>query len=338
MKGKRVWLLKLIPEISFGRWWGAAAVFLVIAGMLYLAGALLQVVEQRYHWSLALFFCIVISYIAGAFHFITQRTEEALDELTPHLSFATAEIEKLRAGISEKSLSWLATNTGLGTALWLAQSRLMSGSIEVMWAEISQSVGHFMVVTIPLLVWLTITCAIGCLIDNARLFRHLSGHVAVNMLDTKTLNPFGRMAVSSTLMVIGIQASLSIMWLDDTINPWTTIPGVVITTVALLFLFIAPIWPVHRALKATKLQELGRLQARINAQRNNSRVDENNDPEADNLAVLVPLLNYRREIVTTSEWPFDLGIMTRFGLYLVIVPLTWIGAALIENIVDVFVA
>lgn len=290
-------------------------------------------IEQGYNWPLALFFCVVIAYIAGTFHFITQRTEEAFDELAPHLSFTTAEIEQLRAGISEKSLSWLAMNTGLGTALWLAQSRLMAGSSEEMWWQISQSVGNFMVVTIPLLVWLTITCAIGCLIDNARLFRRLSGHVAVNMLDTRSLNPFGRMAVSSTLMVIGIQASLSIMWLDGEADPWTTIPGLILTTLALLFLFIAPVWPIHKALKATKLQELERLQAQINAQR-----AENKDPEADNLAVLVPLLNYRREIVTTSEWPFDLSIMTRFGLYLVIVPLTWIGAALIENIVDVFVA
>ena len=35
-----------------------------------------------------------------------------------------------------------------------------------------------------------------------------------------------------------------------------------------------------------------------------------------------------------SEWPFDVGVMTRLAFYLVIPPLTWVGAALIENAVD----
>jgi len=35
-----------------------------------------------------------------------------------------------------------------------------------------------------------------------------------------------------------------------------------------------------------------------------------------------------------SEWPFDVGVITRLGLYLIIPPLTWIGAVLIERLVD----
>jgi hypothetical protein len=329
MNGKRVWLLRLIPNIPFGRWWGAVGVFLMMVGLLALAGAISPVVERGYNWSTALFFCVVIAYVASVFHFITQRTEDALDELSPRLSLTESDIAELRAGISQKSLGWFAMNTGIGAALWLIQSRLMAGSAELMWAQISHSLGYFMVTTIPLLVWLTILCAIGCLVDNARLFRSLSRHMNIDLLDTRTLNPFGRMAVSSTLMVVGIQASLSIMWLDGAADPWTTIPGLVLTTAALVFLFIAPVWPIHKALKAAKLQEVGRLQAQINAQ---------NSQKTDNLAELIPLLSYRREIIATSEWPFDIGIMTRLGLYLVIVPLTWIGAALIENIVDIFVA
>jgi hypothetical protein len=51
---------------------------------------------------------------------------------------------------------------------------------------------------------------------------------------------------------------------------------------------------------------------------------------------MVPLLAYRREIRAISEWPFDLGSATRFGLILVIPPLTWIGAALVERLLDAF--
>ena len=36
----------------------------------------------------------------------------------------------------------------------------------------------------------------------------------------------------------------------------------------------------------------------------------------------------------TSDWPFDIGSLGRLAFYLIIPPLTWIGAALIENVVN----
>ena len=43
---------------------------------------------------------------------------------------------------------------------------------------------------------------------------------------------------------------------------------------------------------------------------------------------------YRREIAQASTWPFDSSNLTRLLFYLIIPPLTWAGAALIENLVD----
>ena len=52
------------------------------------------------------------------------------------------------------------------------------------------------------------------------------------------------------------------------------------------------------------------------------------------LGDLAPVLIYRREIAEASEWPFDMSVMGRLALYLIIPPLTWIGAALIEILID----
>ena len=49
---------------------------------------------------------------------------------------------------------------------------------------------------------------------------------------------------------------------------------------------------------------------------------------------LEPLLILRREVLSAPEWPFDTTTMGRLALYLIIPPLTWIGAALIEIVVD----
>ena len=131
-------------------------------------------------------------------------------------------------------------------------------------------------------------------------------------------------------MVIGAMVLFPIMWLGPSTSIWTTVPGLIPTTSALVFLFLAPIWPVHLALRDIKRAEIDRVQQQITTPRRAG----DGDPDYPSLA---PLLAYRREIASTSEWPFDLSIVTRFGLYLIIVPLTWIGAALIENLVDVFI-
>ncbi len=320
-------MLQLVPKVRFGRWWSAAGLFFTIASLLGLADFLTQG-EQSYSWPFALFFSAIIAYIAPVFHFITQRTEEALDELTPHLSLRPEQVNEMRLGISRKSTAWFIRNIALGTGMWLLQSRLMADSPEAMIQQISASAGHFMSIVVPLFVWLTMICALGALMDNARLFRRLSKEVDIDLFDPGALTPFGRMAVSSTLMVIGTQASFSIMWLESGANPWTTIPPVIVTSVVLLYLLVAPVWPIHQALKSTKREEVALLDAKIKTQRDRDKKD---------YTALTPLLVYRREVLGAREWPFDLSIMARFGLYLVIVPLSWIGAALIENLVDLFV-
>ena len=46
------------------------------------------------------------------------------------------------------------------------------------------------------------------------------------------------------------------------------------------------------------------------------------------------LLVYRREIAQVSEWPFNAGVATRLVFYLVIPPLTWVAAGLIDVLIE----
>jgi hypothetical protein len=91
-----------------------------------------------------------------------------------------------------------------------------------------------------------------------------------------------------------------------------------------------PIWPLHERLAEARRSLLDALNRQIASE----PLPDPHHPES--LARLAPLLSYRREILDVSEWPFDLGTMTRLGLYLIIPPLTWVGAALIERLVDAF--
>ena len=325
----RVWLLNLVPNLKYGRWYCAALSFLTVAGLIALQAALDTNATQRYGWPLAIFFCVVIAYVIPVFHFITEHTLKAFDDLTPHLTLDPAIRNSMRLSITHKSLTWVGMTLTVATGLWLFQSWLLSGSLSNMLTQIAASPASFLNSSIPLLVWMTMTTAIAGLTENARVFRQLTFNIDINLLNTNALTPVGRMAVSSTLMVIGAQASFSIMWLGGSTDPWTTIPGLLTTSAALVYLIIAPVWPLHQAIKRAKAEEIALVQTQINTYR---RMRQTQD-----YADITPLLTYRREISRLSEWPLDISVITRLGLYLIIIPLTWVGAALIENVVDFFV-
>ena len=123
----------------------------------------------------------------------------------------------------------------------------------------------------------------------------------------------------------------SLISLESGFNLAESLPGAIATLVPLLILFFIPVWPVHRRLVRMKERELVALNDRIEACPNAAGEV---DLETQRFDQLLPLLIYRREIVQVSTWPFDVGNMTRLAFYLIIPPLTWAGAALIENVVD----
>jgi len=330
---RRLWLLALVPSVPAGRWLSGCVIFGLALLVFQLGGALSVHPNGGQTWSVALFFCVILAYITPVFHYVTERTEEAFDELAEHLPLQDAERQAVRAEISSKTGRWYLSNSAIAVLVWLLQSWLLAGDAAHMGESISRSSLGFVMSIGPLFVWLFMFCGLNALVDNARLFRRLTRELDVDLLDPQALNPVGRMAVSSTLLVIGSQASFPIMWIGGSTDPWTTIPGIIGTTIALVFMFLVPVWPVHLALRAAKRRALASIQREINEHRGVART-----LDATTLGTLQPLLIYRREIDSVPEWPFDLGIVTRLGLYLVIVPLTWIGAALIEILVDVFLA
>ena len=215
----------------------------------------------------------------------------------------------------------------IGTGAWVAHTWLL-------WSESDPpggptSIGaRAAIIGAPWLVWVVMTTAIVALIDNARLFRDLGRRVRVDLLDVRPLTAFARVAVSSTLAIIGAQAAFPIMLLDPSMAPAASIPGLIVTTFAMAELFVLPIWPAHRAIALAKRQELARIDRLI------ADVAGGSPPTPDNVPTLFPYLGYRREVAAVREWPFTTGITTRLAFYLIIPPLTWIAAAFIDAAVE----
>lgn len=324
-----IWMLRLVPRGRWGRW-VTAAVILGVGLAIYAPAASIVAEDPArwrnyFAWPPALFFVCAVAYIVPTFHYSTGRSHRALDDLTPYFR-DPGDLEAARTSLDQRPALWFVRVVVFSIALWLVQSRLLAGSWEYMWARTGEGYVAIVMDFGSLPVWLTMNTAMSALVRNALTFRRLVPKLETSILDPQSFMPIGRMAVTSTLVVVGAMASLSIMWIDGPTNLWTTLPALLIFTPVIALLLLLPVWPLHRELLRQRAAAVAAAQARVPAR------SDRTDPYEGRLAETLAL---RRELARLPVWPFDVGSVTRFVSYAVIVPLTWAGAALIEMLVNV---
>jgi hypothetical protein len=323
----KVWLLKLVLPIRYGR---------AITGLLLLSALLLLFyagsAETTEHRPPALFFSLILAYIVPVFSFITAKAQEALRALRPILDLDAADFEQVYQRLDSASLPMILASLCGGALAGFVHLVFFSHSVAAAIETAVSSASGLLSVLGTLLVWVVMTTVITQLIQQAVVFGHLGGKFArVSLLDTRKLRPFARVSIFSSLAIIGALALFPLINLEGGLNLAESVPGAVATLGPLIVMFIIPVWPLHQRLLRLKNQELARVLEKIEAS-----IDAPGGVGlgSDALETLVPLLTYRREISQLSTWPFDLGNITTLAFYLVIPPLTWTGAALIENLVN----
>ena len=325
MHARKLWLLRLVFPGRWGRWLTGALIFAAFFILFTSAGRNAPTPEEdNLSPGAALFFCILFAYIVPIHHYIIERCIVAFDQVAPSLQVTAEERERDRQRITMKPWRWDVITFTMGLLAGIAHNLLLL-SVRELPAPTGAFVDLLPIAT-TLLIWLVMTTVIASLADNALLFRRLAGQVRISLLNTRALTPFGSVAVSSTLALIGAQAAFPAMMLDADYYI-TYLPGLIATGVPMIFLFLLPILPVHRRILSAKRDELSRLTAEI------TDVSPDTSRTIDYERVN-PLLTYRREIASVPEWPFDTSVMGRLAIYLIIPPLTWIGAALIEILID----
>jgi hypothetical protein len=320
------WLFPIRPPgIRAGRWLLGGA--LLLAGLAFFWA--LDVFHQQVNVGAALFFCTLVAYIVPVFGYISDRTIAALDALSDDLNAATAQVQDWRRGIYRKSGTWLAIVLTIGVGSGIVHNAVLYWFGTLDWGQLLTAPG-FAIAMGTLTIWVVMTIVITALIDNAIMLARAARSCRVDLLNTTRLRPFATVAVISTLAIIGAQAAFPIMTLGGDTEWVAYIPGLLATGIPMVMLAAMPVWPLHRRIADARRQALAEADHRIAAL-------GKPDPAApQSLQPLAPLLTYRRELREVSEWPFDFGVLTRLGLYLIIPPFTWVGAALIENVVNAF--
>lgn len=322
------WLLKAVLPGRWGRWLTAVLIFTLLFCLFVFTGNLFREdLNEGVSTATVVFFCFILSYIIPVHHLIVERSLAALQQLQSGFPDEAETMVAYRQRIVRKSRLWYLLTLSLGAAAGTAHNSLLLSGAPL--GVVLQQPSTLLSLAVTLTIWVVMTTVISSLVENAVLFNRLGGRITIDALNTRAATPFGSVAVSSTLAIIGAQAAFPALVID-TGSSWVTfVPGLIATGIPMIFLFLLPIMPVHRQIVAGKKQALDKVNADLSA-----RVMDAAGRTSVAYAALEPLLVYRREVSTAPEWPFDTSVIGRLALYLIIPPLTWIGAALIEILVD----
>jgi len=114
-------------------------------------------------------------------------------------------------------------------------------------------------------------------------------------------------------------------------DSWTyVLPGLIgsLTAVGFSIIPAVPLRRVKRRLKREEVEKVNFAVARLNV------AVPREDLPVSYLSELATLLEYGREVKALREWPFEARMIRGFGLYFLLVPMTWVGSALVEIVVE----
>jgi len=280
-----------------------------------------------------LFFSAVIAYSIVIFSRIIIGSQRALDEVARELDVPDDVMAGQRLSISHKSALWIIATTLGAVVFALLHLSLIYGSRGATFYEAFFS-GHFVARhTGTLATWLVMTTNISALFANALLWARVGRSIEIDLFRPGAAFVIGRIAVLSTLSVIGAQVLFVILIMGQGWDWVTVFPGLAASFAPAILLFFIPVWPLHKRLQGARqtmllavddgIRELGPIsKARI---RDGAAINQFNR-----------LLMMRREVQRVSTWPFDGTNLLRIAFYLLLPPLTWVGAALVENVVELF--
>lgn len=150
----------------------------------------------------------------------------------------------------------------------------------------------------------------------------------IDLLDTTLLRPYAQHGVRSSLLAV---VSLSIsanLWLDPDSPTIGTATSVVTLVAAAVVSLVVPTWGIHSRLKTLKRVELAQVRNAIASRRDpfTRSVDDAQQLRAD--------LALEQRLMSVSEWPFDAGSYGRVILYVLLGFGSWVGAALVERLLE----
>lgn len=138
------------------------------------------------------------------------------------------------------------------------------------------------------------------------------------------LQPLARLATTEILVVAGAMAFMPLQSLDAKLDAANYLPGMGVGIPAAAILFLLPLWGAHRNIVKRKAERLAVLYA------------QQDSISRDEIADLEPMTAHIDRVNSIPNWPIDVQMISRIFVYVVIAPLAWVCAALVEQMLERF--
>jgi hypothetical protein len=258
---------------------------------------------------------VAVGYIVGwpVFEYVSRD----LERLVPLLNTETAVQAR-------QELARTYSNRGVTIARAIGIAYGVVASAQVLIDVARGQTGATLYLWVPLLVpvlWATILPALWRLLRVTWFVYRLGGQVRIDLGDPRGLGIFADVGLRHLLLiVIGLSVIPMQAILTGGLGLIDFLPPLIVTVPVAVIVLALPMWGIHRAIVTAKDAELERATAAMR------------DAAADSDRHLLWWL-YRQHIAQSPDWPVAARSATRIALYVVIPPLAWVGAALVQDAV-----
>ncbi len=263
----------------------------------------------------------VTTYLTAAWTITQRRSAELVEELRPQLTDpADADTALDTIASAWGRTWWLGTLLGLGLSLF---------NTNPLWA--TQAPYPFIALSISLgqiFLWTVIGNVLCVRVIAANVFAHLGEKLPVDVLRLGRLRPLARNGVLDAAIVMGALLFAPLQSLDFEFRPGNYRFALLVATPSLAFYLIWPLRLVHRRIRADRDARLARVEEQLDA------IGDRAAESSEGTVRLEQLLAHRDRLADARTWPLDLRLLTRVLVYVIIPPIAWALAALVERAID----
>ena len=275
--------------------------------------------SSRQITGMALMLIFLPAYILAAFFVSSRRSLDLVDQLRPRLQephHADTAAAAIRGALRT---SW-PMGVVVGIAMGLANTRPIYALTEspTPGIDVSLSFGQ-------LLLWSLVGLVLGTRVQSARAFSRLGAVVDFDLFHLDRLKPLARSGMIDVVMIAAGLAMTPLQSLDAGFRWYNYSFGLIVLVPAAVLLLLWPLLSIHRRIRGDKQRQLVQVDALIR--------DASGAAARDSVLGLETLLAHRDRLREQRTWPLSTALVSRLFLYLIIPPVAWAGAAVVETFV-----
>ncbi|MCZ6711159.1 MAG: hypothetical protein O7B25_12425 [Gammaproteobacteria bacterium] len=273
--------------------------------------------ERSFAGTLALF-SLLPGYLLAMMSLQRRRTIQALAAFEP--SRDTAQIQSVRNRLDRlHPMALLGVAAGM---IFGVQQNL--NFVDEMYQQISLNAMDIAFIGGNCFVWGFIAMVLCWRVPVSIGVSRLGEAMVLDIYRLDKLKPLARLATTDILVVAGGFVLMPLQSLDAEFRMGNYTAGLIVGVPSAAILFLLPLWGLHKNIRRSKVQRLQSLRARLD------EVDRQDVPLLETLTAHID------RVRMLPDWPIDMQTVTRVFAYVIIPPLAWVGAALVENFVNSF--